>query len=110
MDAKILAFLTSQIFTVPVVIVCLVGVAIGLARREPGTRARLGMAGFGLLAASQLLSTLNMYQMYIQVEPGEIARFARTAAWYGLWRMGLEIAGLIILIVAVFQKSGRPAA
>jgi hypothetical protein len=107
-DSKILAFLTSQIFTVPIVLACAVGVAIGLARRELGMRARLGMIGFGLLAASQLLSVLNMYQLYFVVD--DVARYAPVAAKHGFLRLALELVGLVVLIVAVFHRSRQSAA
>lgn len=109
MNSRLISFLSMQLMTVPLILACAVGVAIGLSRGDLGTRARLGAAGFGLLLLAQLLTVLQNYLMVYRFEPGDYMQMAKLSVLFAAGRLVLTIAGFVVLIFAVFHRD-RPAA
>jgi len=108
MDPRLISFLSMQIFTVPLLAVCAVGVVIGLSRSKLGTSARAGAAGFALLLLAQLLTMLQNYLTVYRYE-GDYRQMATMSALFAVARIGLELAGLVALILAAFHREKRAA-
>ena len=108
MDHKLIAFLSMQITTLPLVIAYAIGLAIGYSRRDLGKRATLGISGFGLLLSSQLVAMYANYLMAYEMEPGSAAQMGKTIAKLTFLRMSLALGGVIALIGAAFHRPESP--
>lgn len=108
MDQRLISFLSMQLFTLPLVLACAVGVVIGLSQAQLGPRARTGAAGFALLLLAQLLTVLQNYLTVYRYE-GDYRQMTTMSVLFAVARIGLELAGLVALILAVFHREKRAA-
>jgi len=104
MDPRLIGFLSMQLWTLPLLLVCAAGLATGLVQRRLGARARQGAIGFGLLLLAQLSGVLQNYLMTFVYEPGNLSQFATLSLNFGLGRLALQLAGLVTLMFAAFSR------
>ena len=108
MDSRLISFLSMQLFTVPLLAACAVGMVIGLSKLELGTRARAGAAGFAMLLLAQLLTILQNYLMVYSFA-GDYRSFANISVLFAVARVALDVAGIVALIIAAFHRDKRAA-
>jgi hypothetical protein len=109
-DDFTLAFLFSNIPRVPLLIVCLIGVALALghSRTSRGT-ATLAGTGFGFLLLSSGIGMGSQYfamTRAVELSAVETARTFAMLAWGGTLA---TTVGLVLLMIAIFGRPARPA-
>lgn len=101
-------FVLSLLPRVPELLVYAVGLVLAASYgRRLRTVALLAGAGFGLLAASWLLGAAFQYWA-MALAPGTIGSHAAAIAGFGLLRGATYLAGIVLLMIAIFIR--RPAA
>jgi hypothetical protein len=104
------AFLVSQIFEIPVLLVYIIATAIAITR-HPARKSALPAAwGFGLLTAGWLINAGYQYwQLSILKNGGSVHELGRVALAAGAASHLLQLVGLILVMLAVFSTKRGPA-
>ena len=115
MSETMLAFLASQVFTLPLLVAYVIGIALAFARvAAHGRPAVLAGLGFACLATAVLINAANLYWQLsaFRNAAGAVRELARVVALAGAASHLLELTGVILLMIALFgaQRPGRLAA
>jgi hypothetical protein len=114
MSETMLAVLASQVFTLPLLVAYIIGIALAFARfAEKGRAALLAGFGFACLATGVLINAANMYWQLsaFRSAPDAVRELARFVALVGAVSHLLELIGVILLMIALFgaqKRSGLP--
>jgi len=101
---KLLQFISTLIFILPQLAVCVTGLIVGTRRRNLGPRARHGTLGFGLLVGAYVINIVGTYYAVYVMSPENFDSSSRISAAIGFASTGLTLGGFILLIRAAFHR------
>ena len=109
MDTFLLPFLLASAASSVITLICLVTAVLAFVRQaELGSAAAVAGFGFGALAGASGLKVLMLYtQLSGYANHVPTTEIARAMGVMGLGGNFLEIAGLVLIAIAMFQR--RPA-
>jgi hypothetical protein len=104
-----LAFLASQIWHIPFLVLYIVGVVFALSRRDMGKASSYAAIGFGLMILGQLLSALSMFDtLNFRAEGGyDYGARTRRMMMFAFPTIAANLGGLLFIMAAIFAR--RPA-
>ncbi len=109
MSDSTLAFIFSQVFRTPLLIVYLVALVLAVRRRQAlGEVALFAGLGFGALAFSSLVSAGFMYWQITSFARGASADEIAGATGYLGFAHLAELVGAVLVIIAVFWRRPNP--
>jgi hypothetical protein len=111
MSTSILEFLSLNIWSIPFLLICLVGGILALVtwRKHP-LASLLSLLAFGLFSLDSLLSAGFLWYMLRRIEDGDLADVDRARVrmiFFGFLSV-VNIFGWVLLLIALFARRPMP--
>ena len=109
MNDRLMVFAAGQLWQIPFLVLYILGVILALNNRRIGNAARYAAIGFGALALSQCVSSVQSYLIADMRLDGshDIGRMAAISTVAFTIRTVLAFGGMGLIMAAIFAK--RPA-